>query len=241
MKTLFKIHNLTCISFLIAFLTGYFKEMMIFMSIIIIHESGHILAALLFKWNIEKIVILPFGGIIVFNELINKPLIEEFIITIAGPLFQILFTILINNSILTFYSKIILFINLIPIYPLDGAKLLNIFLNKILSFKTSHKLTIYISYLLGLIFLIFMFIKREYIYFFTILLLVIKLKLELKNHDIIFNKFLYERYLYDLKFKKARIVSRLEKLKKDYLHYINVNNNLINEKEYLKNKYFQNH
>ena len=237
MKILFEIHPITYVSLLIAFLTGYFKDTILFMSIILIHEIGHISAALIFKWKLERIVILPFGGITIFNEILNKPLIEEFIITIMGPLFQIIFTVLMKDTLVMFYSKVILFINLIPIYPLDGSKLLNIFFNKITSFKKSHILTIYISYVLGFIFLIFMFLKKEFIYLISILLIIIKLKKELKNHKYIFNKFLYERYLYDLKFKKVKIVSKLEKFKKDYYHYLNINQNIVDEKNFLKNKF----
>lgn len=52
---------------------------------------GHIFAALYYKWNIVKIIILPFGGITIFNEIINKPIKEEFMIAIMGPIFQIVF------------------------------------------------------------------------------------------------------------------------------------------------------
>ena len=61
------------------------------MLLIIIHELGHILISLIFKWNIDKIIILPFGGLTKYNEIINRPLIEEFLISVAGITFQIIF------------------------------------------------------------------------------------------------------------------------------------------------------
>ena len=189
--------------------------------------------AILLKWNIKKIVFLPFGGITIFNEILNKPLKEEFLIAIMGPLFQIAFTILINNSLLHFYSKIILMLNLIPIYPLDGSKILNVFFNKILPFKTSHKLTIYFSYLTGLsIYVIF---NKNLVLFLFISTLIFKLKREFDNHEFIFNKFLYERYLYDLNFKKIKIVLNEKKFKKDYYHFIKKGSKVIEEKLYLQN------
>ncbi len=240
MKNLFEIHPLTYISLMIAFLTGYFKDAIFFCTLIFIHEFGHILTGFIFKWKLEKTIFFPFGGVTIFNELINKPLIEEFLITIMGPLFQIIFMVLINNSLITFYGKVILIFNLIPIYPLDGSKLLNNFLNRIMAFKISHLLTIYVSYFLGVFFLIMMFIEKEIVYFFSILLLLIKLKEELENHNFIFNKFLYERYLYNLRFRKVKIVSKIENFKKDYYHYIESNNKILEEKEYLKCKYCNN-
>ena len=43
----------------ICFLTGNFKNFIIFSSIIIVHELGHIIGALIFKWKIDKIILLP--------------------------------------------------------------------------------------------------------------------------------------------------------------------------------------
>ena len=76
MKTIFKIHPFFYIFALICILTGYFKNFIIIMFIILFHEMGHILAGLYFKWKIEKIIILPFGGLTLFNEKINRPISE---------------------------------------------------------------------------------------------------------------------------------------------------------------------
>ena len=57
--------------------------------------------ALYYKWNIEKIIILPFGALTLFHEKINKPLFEEFIILIMGPIFQI-----VGTYFLCFYNTI---------------------------------------------------------------------------------------------------------------------------------------
>jgi len=236
MKNLFKVHILTYIALLIAFLTGYFKESIFFTMIILIHELGHLTLALFFKWKIVKIILLPFGGITIFNELINRPLIEEFLIAIMGPLFQIVFTIILNNSIVTYYSKIILLINLIPIYPLDGAKILNIIFNKLFFFRISYNLTLYLSYFLSIIFILLAVLKKELIFLLFIMILTIKLKKELSNRGLIFNKFLYERYLYKLKFRKVKIVKNEKKFKKDYYHFID-ENKLIEEKDFLKQKF----
>ena len=237
MKTIFSIHPLTYITILITFLTGYFKETITLMIVILVHEFGHILMAVILKWKIEKIVILPLGGITIFNELVNKPLIEEFLIMLSGPIFQIIFTIIFKQPSLYFYSKIILFINLLPIYPLDGSKILNIFFNKLFSFKLSHILTIYVSYFVAFFSFFLSIFKINLTYLIFTLLLILKLKREFDNHELLFNKFLFERYLYNFKFKKIKIVSKLEKFKKDYYHYLKLDSKVISEKEILCKKY----
>ena len=43
------------------------------MSLIIVHEFGHLLMAKHYKWNTDKIYIYPLGGITKFDVIINKP------------------------------------------------------------------------------------------------------------------------------------------------------------------------
>ena len=52
-------------------LTGYFPNLLVFTSIIIIHELGHYTIAKINKLNVEKITIYPYGGLVKMNNLIN--------------------------------------------------------------------------------------------------------------------------------------------------------------------------
>lgn len=219
-------------------LTGNIKGFLIFTIIIIIHELGHILASMHYKWNIEKIILLPFGALTIFQEKINRPLKEEFIILIMGPLFQIIFTsFFTNNNNLVSYSNTILLFNLLPIYPLDGSKILNIILNKITNFKKSHLITIYISFITIIIFIL----KTNFNLIIILILTFILFKLfeEYKNHNNIFNKFLLERYTNSINFKKEKIIKgiNLNKMKRDYKHIFYTNNHYHTEKEILKKRF----
>ena len=69
------------------------------------------------------------GALIKFDSNLNKPLKEEFIVAIMGVIFQTIFIYFFNNEYLVISYKIILIFNLIPIYPLDGAKIVNLLLN----------------------------------------------------------------------------------------------------------------
>ena len=122
--------------------------------LIIVHELGHFLSALFFKIDVDKIYIYPFGGISKLNISLNESLIKELIILIMGPVFQIMCYLVLSNmdyfynyhNLIRVYHYTILTFNLLPIYPLDGGKLLNILFSFNLSFKKSLNITIYISY-----------------------------------------------------------------------------------------------
>ena len=240
MKNIFKIHPLYYIVALITIFTGLFKDFIYITLLIFIHEIGHLIGALYYKWNIKKVVILPFGGITIFNELINKSLKEEFVILVLGPLFQILFYFILcifnfESNLMTNYHYGLLLFNFIPIIPLDGSKLLNIILNKIFSFKLSHIISLFIS----LIYLIYLFIRtiiiKNLILFIILIFLLIKNIKEIYLHKYLFNKFLFERYNYNLKFKKIKRIKGLKiyKMKKDYKHLFYLNK-YITENEILK-------
>ena len=225
----------------ISAITGNFKGFSFFTIIIIIHELGHISLALFYKWNIEKVILLPFGALTIFEEDINRPLMEEFLILIFGPIYQIIFTIILSyynfDELLINYSKIILIFNLLPIYPLDGSKLINIILNKFLSFKKSHIITVYISFLTIIIILIKFDIN--FVLLLIISLIFVKVLEELKNHNNIFNRFLLERYTKKFKFKKYKVINsdKICKMKRDYRHIFYDGKKYITEREILRKRF----
>ena len=145
---------------LIAFgfvLTGYFHNLIIFTSIIIIHELGHYSIAKLNHLNVEKIIIYPYGGLVKMNNLINTSINKELIVAISGILFQLIYYILIIflhhqgiirdyiYNLFTLYNTNILIFNLLPIHPLDGSKILNLLLSKIIPYDLTNKLNIIVS------------------------------------------------------------------------------------------------
>ena len=64
-------HPLFLITILFFTLLGRFRIICYFMLLIIIHELGHIITGLFFKWKINKIIILPFGCLTKFDIDIN--------------------------------------------------------------------------------------------------------------------------------------------------------------------------
>lgn len=228
-------------------MTGSFNRFIIYFSLILIHELGHFLAAYICGWNIDVICFYPYGGYSKFNEDINRPLKEELLILISGPIVQIIYYLIIINFInindielLKIYHFSILFFNLLPIYPLDGGRLLNILLSYFFSYKNSYLLTIYISFIV-----IILIILGSYFYsynlsfnlYLMISLIFVKLIDAYKKRGYYYNKFKLERWLKDYRFNKLKIINNVDKMMRDKRHLIRFRNNYVTERELL-NRYF---
>lgn len=203
-----------------------------------------------YGWEIDKIYIYPFGGYVRFNTDINKPIKEELYILSMGLMFQSLFYLmilffyninLIGLSTLTIFKKYhysIIIFNLLPIFPLDGARLLNLIMSFKLSFKLSHKVMIYLSYIILII--VFSISIKYFIQtniFLILVLLLTKVIEENKNHDLIFNRFLLERYLKKYNFIKIKVVNSIYKMVRDKKHLFLINNKYVSEKEVLRKRF----
>jgi hypothetical protein len=62
---------------------------------------------------------------------------------------------------------------------------------------------------------------------------------EHKDHNFIFNRFLLERYLKDIKYKLNNVIKgeKINKIRKNRNNLFKVNNKLHNEKEILKKRF----
>ena len=226
---------------LIAAITGHFKGFIWFSLIIIIHEFGHILMGIIYGWKIEKVIILPFGALTIFHENLNRKIKEEFWIVVMGPLFQIVFTFLIyyfwGLNDVVYYSLIILGCNLLPILPLDGSKILNLFFNKIMSFKRSHGFVIMVS-ILSVLCLV---IKVDFnlLFLLMILFLLVRIFSEIKDHESLFNRFLLERYLEKYHFRRIKKIPSMDVslMKRDYGHLFFDGDKYISERARLKKRF----
>ncbi len=240
-----EIHNITYITMLISFLSGYFQYIYILLLIIFIHEFGHFFISNLINIKANKIIIYPFGGLTIYDSDLNLNTNKELVSLLGGITFQLLFYFLVviihNNNLMTDnvfniikrINIILISFNFLPILPLDGGRLLNILLDKIFPYKLSNKLTLIVSILfLGL----FIMYKRTIL---SILLFVFLLKeiiLEINNIDNKYMTFLFERYKNNYSFKKIKRINNLNKFKRDYYHIING----VTERKYLSKLFDRN-
>lgn len=224
-----------------------FKEFFFVFSIIIVHELGHFLASRIFKWNLDKIAVYPFGGCVKFSEKINRPIKEELIILLSGPIFQIIFFFIIyflstkgvglsyrNINIFEKYHYTLLIFNLLPVYPLDGGRILNLILNYLFPYKKSNIFVIIISVL---IILIIIFLYKNLNFTLMGILLLTELFIYLKNQNYLYNRMLLERYMEPKKYKKLKVINNKDSMYKDKRHIIKYHDKYITEKDYLNKRF----
>ena len=203
----------TILLYLLMCLTGDFKRVVLTFIIIIIHESGHIIFLKYFQVPITKLTIYPFGGLIKTNKLINFSPIKELLISIGGLLNQLILYLifyflykhnLINtytyNLFLSINTSLILF-NIIPIYPLDGYIILNSIFNIYIPYLKSNVLSLIISIITLIIFILYSY-NYKINSIFVISFLLYKLYNYLKDYKYIHNKFILERSMYDIPYNK---------------------------------------
>lgn len=229
---LIKVHPSFYIVALGFVLTGYYLNLLIFTSLIIIHELGHFIAAKLCLAKVKKIMIYPYGGKTILEDYINRDIHQEIFIASSGVILQFIYYLFFcflhqkyfirtyTINLFTLYNSQIIFFNLLPIYPLDGGKILNRCLYLLFSYQTANILTIIFS----LINIILLFTLRIYQYNYSnlmiIFILLYYLSLFYQKRKYLYQRFLLERYLYHLNYTTLKIIPNLNKMYKNRSHLI---------------------
>lgn len=202
------IHPILIIFLVIGFITGTFMEIAIMLGIVLFHELGHYAMAVSFKWRIKNITLWVFGGVMDTDEHGNRPLYEEALVSIAGPLQHVFIYLFISivaplnvvpsstMDLIMYYNNVILVFNLLPVWPLDGGKLLFTLLSAFLPYKKAHTAMILISVLVSIcILFVFTFIMPFTLSsVFIILFILLENRTEWKQRYYVFIRFLSKRF-----------------------------------------------
>ncbi len=172
------------------FILGFEKLYLLFLIFAIIHELSHMVVGILLGFEPSKIQIMPFGAYINFkidiksyNTKILKGTIcslKKLFVALAGPISNIIIAIIFymkNGYIIITYINILLAIfNLLPIYPLDGGRVLKqtliILLGRRKALKYTNLLSNIFLFIVLIISFIFCFITESLIILLTLFYLV---------------------------------------------------------------------
>ena len=172
----------------------------------LIHELGHLLAGLLMGMKPEKIELMPFGVSISFKKKVekyNKKIkkgnmleIKKILVALAGPLTNFIIIIIASNInidlfkalIIIYTNFLIMIFNLLPIYPLDGGRILKGILHINFGIRKSEFYTNIISKITVAIITILSSVLILYIHNIAIALIDMYLWYLVIKEDIIYKK-----------------------------------------------------
>lgn len=142
--------------------TGIGERVMPMLLALAVHECGHLLAAYALGLRVTEIEITPLGGVFSMDRWESAAPIRRFLMAFAGPAVSIACCLLAPflyqrgigsfDSIGAFIhaSMLLALLNLIPAYPLDGARMLEALLEKWTPGKKAAHGAKMLSYVLGL-------------------------------------------------------------------------------------------
>ena len=193
--------------FLILFyITGQLGEYAVILILAFVHELGHLLSGIILGMKPAKLELKPYGISISFkinpkdyNKKIAKGNLLELkkaIVACAGPVTNLIIIIITLNlrlniftSLLIIYSNILLIIfNLIPMYPLDGGRIVKSLIYLFLGKKKAEKYTNNISFIFLIIVTFIGSVATFYFENMAIFLIIICLWLIYIKEDITYKK-----------------------------------------------------
>lgn len=140
-----------------------------------LHELSHSLVAKKFGIKVKEITLLPIGGVAAMAKMPDKPY-QEFLISLAGPAFNIGVVIIFflplyyllgpavlfhPLSVRTFplaiahiywINLILAIFNLIPAFPMDGGRILRALLARKMGYRKATKIAVNFGHIFALLF-----------------------------------------------------------------------------------------
>lgn len=129
--------------------------------IVLIHEIGHVAMARELGWTVTEVQLLPFGGVATMEDAYATDPLDEIVVALAGPFLNV---VMMGMAYLFWYGNVwteewarfflvsnatIALFNLLPIWPLDGGRILQAMLCWFLPYRRAALLSLTGSTLLA--------------------------------------------------------------------------------------------
>lgn len=131
---------------------GYIEQFFILFLITTIHEAAHIITAKIYGINLVKIIIYPIGEMAVLDNIYLLKPFKKIVVICAGPFINILLGFIFMNltgsnivSFIVIANFSIGIFNSLPVYPLDGGRILHLFLSNKIGILNANDIIINIS------------------------------------------------------------------------------------------------
>ena len=145
------VHPFTLIYLLAAWFNHNLKAYLAALIIVCIHEYGHYYAAKKLNFEIDKVEIFPFGAFLSLRDYGMHHIVDELIMVMSGLVTHlgmfIVIKLLFVSEYLLAVNKLVFIFNLLPIYPLDGSKILLLIISLWHDYYQAVKLQIKLSIL----------------------------------------------------------------------------------------------
>jgi len=150
--TLVRVHPMFIVVIALFFHNGAVAAVCAYFLTLVLHESAHWLAAQSMKLHIPQLELTPFGGSMQMDLTAALPFRQSFVLSAAGPFVNLLFLLISLIFISQTHAQpdsftvyflafncFMLLMNLIPVLPLDGGRMLLAFLASKADYKRVMK------------------------------------------------------------------------------------------------------
>ncbi len=219
-------------------LSPFQKEYFKLVLVLVIHEFGHLFFIFLFRIQIHSLKLYALGFLMDI-ETKNLSCIKDIFIYSGGILFNLISLFILPETMKPFVWFLI-FINILPIYPLDGFMILK----TIISYICPYRFSLWMSHIIGIVSLgfvtFFLISKMDYLLLINLISLFYISFVEIKKIKYSYSSFMLKRYLEptDYAYRKIRFRHNSEAyLYRYHKIYMKVGMKRIEEEDILKLKY----